>query len=582
MKPGAISFPMLAGGFCGFAAAAAIGWSLAGDPPAATSSAAGSPAVTTKSDRSNRPSRLSPAAAAAGKRLASVRAASSPEARMRATIDLANSLPVSEFGAWMDGGYFNLRGGAELTLFSKILMERWMKEDPEGLVEWSMKNQTYQSQQILSEWSNKEPQRVIDFFKKHPDTAVEIRLLGGMAKNHPDLALRRFQELAGEGIQSKGSHYIGVLMNSLAEKSPAALTAAIASLPPALQFQAETALSGQRLKTSFATEIRALWELPNGWKMFERSAQQDRKMAAGVFDELANLPPAWKSSLVSSSYNFIEMSTAEKWLDADLTGYGFTPEQEKSLKQNALNQMDRGKPEEVFKRMAELDLDEDDRRNVISNAIGYNSQSPEKAEALIALLGTDKDRELARSILKQFTHDEEEATPDKPDEWLERVGALDPKQSGGYSLMNAIQSWEPGKVAELKAQFGKMPDEKKHVVAQIMATGLNFGNGNSELRGEAIRYLVSKAGSLPEGKPEDSDTSIIASSSGYAVHLANEDPVAAAEWVRTLPAGESKSWAEKNLASNWAQYDPKAVEQWLKTLPPASRDEVKKFMNKKE
>ena len=44
-----------------------------------------------------------------------IRGAASPEARMRATLDLANSLPPSEFAAWLDGGFFTLREGAALT-----------------------------------------------------------------------------------------------------------------------------------------------------------------------------------------------------------------------------------------------------------------------------------------------------------------------------------------------------------------------------------------------------------------------------------------------------------------------------------
>lgn len=580
MKTSPVSFPMLAGGFCGFAAAAAIGWGLAGDSPALAPSVSEPPAASRKSDRPSRPPRLSSAAAAAGNRLAAVRGAANPEARMRATIDLANSLPVSEFGAWMEGGYFNLRGGAELTLFSKILMERWMKEDPEGLVVWSMKNETYQSQQILSEWSNKEPQRAIAFFKNHPNEVQEIRMLQDIANEHPDLALRRFQELATTGISNKTSSYASGLIWTLAEKSPAALAAALASMPPALQFQAEAALSGQRLKASFSKEIRALWELPTGWKIFERNAQQNRKMATAVFDELANLPPAWRSSLVSNSYYFIDMATAQKWLDADLTAYGFTPEQEKSLKKNALNQMDRSKPEDVFRRMEEMELGEDERRNVIQNAIGYQSHDAEKAEALIALLSNETDQEIARSILKGRSGNEDQSKPDKPDDWLERMSGLDPKNGRAYSLMSSIQNWDMEKMSELKSQFNKMPDEKRQIVAQVIVNNANSASSGSELQGEAIRYLVANPVETSENQ-RNTGRDIISTSSSYVVNLALNDPYAATEWIHTLPAGDAKSWAEKNLASNWAQYDPKAVEQWLKTLPPASREDVKKFMNKK-
>lgn len=580
MKSAPVSRSMLLGGFCGFIAAGIVGWSLGGGSVSPAPSSARPLAQARKNERPARPSRLSAAASAAGARLAPVRGAATPEARMRATIDLANSLPVSEFGTWMEGGYFNLRGGAELTLFTKILMERWMKEDPEGLVEWSLKNDTYQSHELLSKWSEKEPQRAIAFFKSHPHAEQEMSMLQSLAKSHPDLALRRFLEITATGVSSGNSSRAYRFMQALAESSPAALEASLASLPPVLRSQAETALSGRRLVSSFATEIRALWELPNGWKIFEENAGQNSKMAAGVFDELANLPPAWRSSLTSNSYYFIDESTAEKWLNADLTSYGFTPEQEKSLKRNALGQMDRGKPEEIFKRMAEMDLDDDGRRNLISNVFAFQSQNPEKAEALVALLGSEADRDLARSIIKDRTIDQDESTPDKPEEWLERLGDLDPKNSNPYSLMSAIQNWDPVKLSELKSKFNGMPDDKKQTVAQIITNNDSVSTRGSEIHGMALHYLVSHPVELPEDQ-RNSGKDIIAASSGYVVHLALDNPDAATEWIRTLPAGDAKSWAEKNLATNWAQYDPKAVEQWLKTLPVSSREEVKKHMNQK-
>ncbi|GAA5122991.1 hypothetical protein JIN84_10810 [Luteolibacter yonseiensis] len=582
MRTSSISLPSLVGGFCGFIAAAAIGWSMAGDSSAPAVPGNEVPVTSGKNERVSRPSRQSAGAALAEKRLAPVRAAGNPEARMRATIDLANSLPVSDFAAWIDGGFFNLRGGAELTLFSKIQMERWMKEDPEGLVGWSMKNNSYQSREILAKWADKEPQRVIDFFKTHPDNAQEIGALHAIAKDHPDLALRRFQELAAAGISSNRTSEIFSLMLVLAEKSPAALEATLASLPSALYFEASCALSGQRLKASFATEIRALWEEPDGWKIFAQNTRYDRKSAAAIFDELANIPPAWRSALASDSWNFMDESTAGKWLDADLTGLGFTPEQEKSLKKSALGRMDRNKPEEALKRMTAMGLNEDERKNVISNIIYSSNHDPEKVETIIGLLGTEEDQKYARSLLQSRSDQENGNTPKTPDEWLAKVGDLDVKNNSGHSLIEQMQNWDSGKMAELKSQFSKMPDEKKQVVAQIVAKQMSYGLTDSGLTGDAIRYLVSHPVEVSEESPNTVDVgkSPSAMTSGYAVRLATRSPDEAAEWVRSLPAGDAKSWAEKNLATSWAQYDPKAVEQWLKTLPAASREEVRKHMNK--
>ena len=59
---------------------------------------------------------------------------------------------------------------------------------------------------------------------------------------------------------------------------------------------------------------------------------------------------------------------------------------------------------------------------------------------------------------------------------------------------------------------------------------------------------------------------------------AEKDPVAASDWVQTLPSGDGKLWAQKNLAANWAQYDPEAAKRWAASLPADARTEVQDFM----
>lgn len=66
----------------------------------------------------------------------------------------------------------------------------------------------------------------------------------------------------------------------------------------------------------------------------------------------------------------------------------------------------------------------------------------------------------------------------------------------------------------------------------------------------------------------------------HVVKWAEKDPEAASAWLQTLPAGDAKLWAQKNLATNWAKYDPDATAQWIATLPADARVEVKKYMTK--
>ena len=91
-----------------FLAMAIIGWNLTGAlPPAAVDGDVGPRGM-----RRIRPQPVSSGPdAAVRKSLDAIRAAGSPEERLRATLGFAGDLPPSEFAAWLDGGWFNLREG---------------------------------------------------------------------------------------------------------------------------------------------------------------------------------------------------------------------------------------------------------------------------------------------------------------------------------------------------------------------------------------------------------------------------------------------------------------------------------------
>ncbi|MEY3897285.1 MAG: hypothetical protein RLZZ214_2806 [Verrucomicrobiota bacterium] len=583
MKPEPSHFLIKAGGILGFLAMAAVGWNLAdGSRPAPVAAEAATPAGK-RAERPTRAVRSTGPATIAGKRLDAIRGAGSPEARLRATLDLANSLPPSEFAAWLDGGYFSLREGAELTLFTKILQERWLLEDPEGLILWSIKNSSGKGRNLLATWAEKEPQRAIDFFKNHPDDAAEMQALTRIAKTHPALALQRLREMATAGISTKGTDHSFSLFRQLADQSPAALEVMMDSLPAKLRSQAETALSGPRLKASFATEIRALWDRPDGWKIFQANLSGNQELRGKLFDELANLPPAWRESVASSYYYFINEKNAAKWLDADLTGYGFTPQQAKEFHGNALANLAVSQPEEAIRRMGNVALDVETRQSILSQLLSSVSDDPEKAEALIAKLGSEEDRKLARSALEASLTREADPKQVQPADWLEKMGGVDPKNAGNaYQYFSMLGQWDSDKLTALNTQFKSMSDDKKQQVAQAIAAARNYGfEINPALSGEAIRYLVAHPPEAPVASGNDSsDTDPLRMASEYAGRLAVTDPVAASDWVQTLPAGESKLWAQKNLARNWAIYDPKAADQWVKSLPASARSKVQGFMKK--
>ncbi len=569
-----------AGAAVGFLAMAVVGWKLAETPRETRAAAAGQEAAAPTKRHERRVSRGGPPEHVR-ERLRAIRAAATPGERMRGTVELANSLPVAELAAWLDGRWFDVGEGFDATLFKKIVMRRWMEEDPEGHAAWSLKSGG--GTNILATWAKDDPQRVLAFFQKYPNEQQEIQALGVMAGSHPDIALGRLRELIGKGVNTRnsGSYYIQRAFAEIGRKNPAALEAAMDSLPGIWRNTAENILVGRRLKSDFDGELRKLWERPDGFQTFLKAAN-DSETRAKLLDQLEILPASWKSRLASDYHSFIDSGNAEKWLNLDLESHGFTAEQIKSVKKYSLQYLAYRKPELVLQEMAELELSDAERRNLISNLFSSSeSRKPGKAEALIARLGSEEDRQFARARLETRDSDPfaepSQAKIEKPADWLETAAKLDPQDGSSYQLFSQLGRWDSQKLAELAGGFRSLPDERKTQVAKVIVGRHYLPNDTDPtLRGEAISHLVAQPpddqGTNPRGE------SPLQLASTHAVFWARKDPDAASSWVQTLPAGEAKLWAQKNLAANWAQYDPDAADRWINTLPADTRGEVRKFM----
>ena len=575
---GASSSAVRAGAILGFAAMALIGWKMAGQPSPPPTSAPQENASTTK-PRPTRVARNSGPPDAVRQRMTSLRAITSPQERMRATIDLAYHLPVSEIEGWMEGRWFNTGGGFDLTLFNKILTERWQKEDPEGILLWKIKNNGGSTGELLANWAETEPERAAAFLKNLPDKNLQLQALSQIARKNPALALQCLRDLppsstSGDG---SGSYYNRQTLLELAKSSPAELQAALSSLPANLKSQAESILIGQRLQTSFTAEFQQLLDRPDGWKIVSENLSTVKDLKGKILDQLADLPTGWKASIASSSSSLIDAANASKWWDADLEGMGFTDRDAKRIRTTALGRLSSQQPEQALKLMATSEMDASSRSSVISNLFHNLKPDAENGESLIALLGSDGEKDQARQIIESNrSPSPSEQKIEKPADWLATVAA-DPKPNNSYQYLSMLRQWEPEKIAELGNQFRAMPDDSKKQVAQLIASNSGSRSLGPELVGDAIRYLVAQPPPTEEEKQTGSHNTI-AQASYFAVNWSKSDPAAASAWVQSLPSGDAKLWAQKNLAATWSQYDPQEAGQWVKSLPAKDRTEVENFM----
>ena len=487
--------------------------------------------------------------AEAKRKLDVIKRAGSSEEKLRATYELAMNLPVSEIQAWMEGRLFDL-GGYELTLFNKILTERWRAEDPGGFIAWRIKDRSGNPMGVLGDWAAREPQQVIDFLRERAEPGFALQALTLLAGKDPALAAQGLREIAGKWAGQGESYPLRELIKKLAATAPGTLEGLLATLPPGIRAQGEQALIQKRLTDSFADEFSKLANHPDGWKIFEASLSENPSLRDRLFENIGAIPASWRHNLATNASSFVS-SQPEKWFHADLEAAGFSAEDAKNIRSRALKRMATRKPEEAMALLDSLELSPRERSELRENIEVY-AKARQNAEA-----------------------EQRPQVANQPGDWLKQVAGLDPRNGNQYAYYSEIRKWDAGRIAELSKQFDALPQDQKTAVATNL-TQPGYGL-DPNLTRKAIEYLVTVPVD-PELKQQGYAADPVRLAYSHAVQWLKTDPDAASAWVNRLPAGEAKNWAQKNLAAEWIQYDFEEANRWIKALPASERKEVETFL----
>jgi hypothetical protein len=478
-----------------------------------------------------------------------IKRATSPEEKLRATYELAMNLPVSEIRSWLEGRLFDA-GGYELTLFDRILTERWKKEDPGGFIAWRAKERSGFPAGILTEWAAKEPQQVMDFLCERAEPGFALQALTTLAAKDPALAAQGLREIAAKCVGDRESYQLRELMKKLAATAPGTLEGLLATLPPTIRVKGEQALIQKRLTDSFADEVPKLANHPDGWKIFEASLSENASLRDRLLENIGAIPASWRHSLAANASSFVS-SQPEKWFHADLQALGFSAEDAKNIRSRALMRMAARKPEEAMALLDSLELSPRERTELQRNMDAYLENKQNN--------GPGKRPQVAN----------------QPGDWLKQVAELDPRNGNQYAYHSEIRKWDAGRIAELNKQFDTLsPDQKTAVANNLTQSGYGL---DPSLTRKAIEHLVTVPVD-PELKQQGRAADPVRLASRHAVQWLKSDPDAASAWVNRLPAGESKNWAQKNLAAEWIRYDFEEANRWIKALPAGERKEVETFL----
>ena len=254
-------------------------------------------------------------------RLAAIHAARTPDERLRATLDLAHSLPVSEMERWYKADWFDFHDNMDSNLFFRITRTRWLAEDPEGLMTHFLRRNSDKTSEMAERWAKQDPHAALAFMqgvRDHNDIRrIAPSIAGPLAEADPAAAaaeVLRLRKLLGDGDSYAGTELIG----ELARHAPDLLEAESAAWPAGIQKDAREALVAASLKKDFATGIATLRDAPDGKKRFLAAMESDSDLIKEMAKNPSSLPDGWFAEAASSNPYYLVNEDPGKWLETDL------------------------------------------------------------------------------------------------------------------------------------------------------------------------------------------------------------------------------------------------------------------------
>lgn len=564
-----------------FAAFALAGWQAATPEKPASPSSANAPSAKA-SKRGPRTAGKSAMPEDVRQRLAAIHAARTPDERLRATLALAHSLPVSEMERWYQADWFDFHDNMDSNLFSRITRARWLAEDPEGLMTYFLRRNNDKTHEMAERWAKQDPHAALAFMQgvrnNNDIQRIAPSIAGPLAEADPAAAaaeVLRLQKLFGDGQ----SHAVTELIAELARHAPHLLEAESAAWPAGIRKTAREALVVASLTKDFATGIATLRDAPDGKKRFMEALSSNRELVKEMAKLPDSLPEGWFVEAASNSPSYVVDENPAKWINTDLAAMGFNDEQSQLILEYAINYLGERDPDRALDLLEGDALDQSLRQKLLSNSMSsLVSKDKARVAAWVATLTDPEEIELARRALYNASDAAAGKAPPTPSEWLS--GLADKNDPGTWPYgqhAHLTRSWDRDQLAAAVTDFAEFPNDQKTVVAtKFVEVDQNYLP--APLRAEAIRHLLENPVEPAQAVSNGAGNELLRSTSNLASSWGREDPVAAGRWIRSLPPGDERLWAAKNLAAQWAEYEPSAARQWAAALPADERQEVIKYL----
>lgn len=487
--------------------------------------------------------------------------------RMRHAMELAKTLPLNQAGRWLDEGLFSQREGYALTLFTKILEQRWRTEDPDGYLVWQLGNGRSVSKEEMARLADRNPDLLLVNIRLIEDPDAQGAAIANLAKARPDLALAELARMDLQQLQNSGR--LRSIFGEMAKTDLAGLQSHLDDLPNPLREAAQQAVFSQLLITDFSGAVSQLVELPNGLDIL-RNANLQQSDYQHLLEKFATLPQSWKTNLAERSYLLTAGMNSDQVLATDWASYGLSEKQFGRIRGHALFNKASKNKEGALELFQNNELNEAGRRYFL-DLLSWNEGKDIIQDLLPHLESADHDyisKKLGESGQSSPTLISSPRTAADLSQNL-----ANPHHRNFSKMASSMRNWNAEQKRQFQRDYAAMQGEDRHLLTAMLTNSEDL-----DQRAVAVQEILGNAEAQEVAGWSENQRSAVRAASEVALEFLKQDADQAARWVTALPEGDTRTWTMKNLAANWHNYDPAGANRFVESLPASEREAVSSFI----
>lgn len=553
MKPLLLALVMLAGGLAGW-------WTGGVRPP-----------PTLEAPQASRKLRVSELPPEVRLRVGQVRQARCPAERLRQVVVLATNLPLADFPTWLAGDFLGFLDDGIESVFEQILTDRWLAADPVGGASWLLENGSGSAAKAVVGLVRTDEAAAVALVKSLPAaTSGEAvsAVIAAVGKRSVPEALDLLDELRSAALDSRE------VIGRLARLDREAVLEYAAATTGELRRGVLMEVAGACLDQDLRWVVAMLQREGLGPEVLEELAAATGHGSTGltVLRQAAFLPPGWLETLSQRDHGQLTSGCEIEWLKLK-TGKPGLPKavlQRLQLQAAATPWWNNDKRETGLKLVEHGDWLPLQARTKIAETLVLRWQDdPAAASRWVANLEGDLRAAGEKGLVKlrsEISAAQQAAQLKTP---AEVMGALASGTLTGFP--RSAVAWDAAETADAVRLVGSFaPDQITGMLGPIR-------DDDGGLPRPVLGAILTQAFAVPlatgagrEAFERERTQAACRLAAGWAI----TEPALAAAWVETLPAGEARLWAAKNVALQWRQYSTAETRAWAAKLPEPERKAV--------